>query len=111
MNGAEVALAALGITGTIAGALVWLLKKLFNQNDGTLKEVVKSNALLSTSINKLALASEKQTLAIERQELSTAKWQEYVTKRFDKLEDISNTLLNQEVLEQRVEHQTVITKN
>lgn len=37
--GSEVALAALGIVATIAGALVWLLKKLFEQNSGTLKHL------------------------------------------------------------------------
>ena len=40
--GSEVALAALGIVATIAGALVWLLKKLFEQNTGTLSSLAQS---------------------------------------------------------------------
>lgn len=103
----EVALAALGVTGAIAAGLVWLLKKLFNQNDGTLKEVVKSSSALAVSINKLAAASEKQTGAIERQESATKEWQEYVTERFDRLDEIGNTILTQDIGEQIVEHQTV----
>lgn len=103
----EVALAALAITGTVAGALIWLLKKLFTQNDGTLKDVVKSSAALAVSISKLASASEKQTSAIEKQETATQEWQEYVTKRFDRLDEIGNTILTQDIGEQIVEHQTV----
>lgn len=61
MNGVEVALAALGIMATIVAALVWLLKKLFNQNDTTLKEGNRSQLELAKSINKLAAASEEQT--------------------------------------------------
>lgn len=61
MSGVEVALAALGIMATIVAALVWLLKKLFNQNDTTLKEGNIANLELAKSINKLATASEEQT--------------------------------------------------
>lgn len=107
----EVALAALGITASISAALIWLLKKLFNQNDGTLKEVVKSSAALAISINKLAVASERQTNAIDNQETLTKEWQKYVTERFDRLESIGDKILQQEVIEQTVEHQTVIRKD
>lgn len=61
MGGEGVALAALGIMATTVGVLVWLLKKLFNQNDTTLKEGNKANLELAKSINKLASASEEQT--------------------------------------------------
>lgn len=40
--GQEVALAALGIVATLAGALIWLLKKLFEQNAGTLKHLTSA---------------------------------------------------------------------
>lgn len=110
MNGIDVALAALAITATISATLVWLLKKLFEQNDGTLKEVVKSNSSLAVSINKLAQASETQTRAIERQEKNNEEWQKYVTTRFDNLDNIGGMLLGQNASEQRVEHQTIVNR-
>lgn len=88
----SITLSALGIVATLAGAMIWLLKGLFKQNDGTLKEVAKNNALLADSIQKLAVAGDKQTEAIERQEIATEKWQKYVTKRFDGLEKISERI-------------------
>jgi len=89
-----VSLAALGIVATVCGAMVWLLKVLFKQNNGTLKDVGVSNALLAASIQKLAAAGDKQTEAIERQEIATDKWQKYVTKRFDRLETIGEDITN-----------------
>ena len=83
----SIALSALGIVATLAAAMIWLLKGLFRQNDGTLKEVAKNNALLADSIEKLAVAGDKQTKAIERQEIATEKWQKYVTKRFDRIDE------------------------
>ena len=88
-----VSLAALGIVATVCGAMVWLLKGLFKQNDGTLKEVAKNNALLADSIKKLAVAGNKQTEAIERQELATEKWQKYVTEQFDNLQKTTGETL------------------
>ena len=56
--GSEVALAALGIVATLAGALIWLLKKLFEQNAGTLNNL--SGAL---DRNTKALISLEESLA------------------------------------------------
>ena len=83
----SIALSALGIVATLAAAMIWLLKGLFRQNDGTLKEVAKNNALLADSIEKLSVTATKQTKAIERQEIATEKWQKYVTKRFDRIDE------------------------
>ena len=83
----SITLSALGIVATLAGAMIWLLKGLFKQNNGTLKEVARNNALLADSIEKLAVAGDKQTEAIERQEIATEKWQKYVTKRFDRIDE------------------------
>lgn len=47
MDGAEVALSALLIVGTLCGALIWLLKKLFAQNENVLTR-------LATSLDGLA---------------------------------------------------------
>ena len=89
----SITLSALGIVATLAGAMVWLLKGLFRQNDGTLKEVAKNNALLADSIKKLAVAGNKQTEAIERQEVATEKWQKYVTEQFDDLQKTTDETL------------------
>lgn len=111
MDGSSVALAALGVVATISGALVWLLKKLFTQNDDTLKALAKSNGILASSIDKLAVSSEKQTNVIEKQEKSAEQWQKYVKLRFDKLEKLSTDILDTQVVkEQTVNHQTVINK-
>lgn len=47
----EVALASLGIVGSITAALVWLLKKLFEQNTVTLKHLIDALNNLSTVID------------------------------------------------------------
>ena len=83
----SITLSALGIVATLAGAMIWLLKGLFKQNNGTLKEVARNNALLADSIEKLSVTGDKQTEAIERQEIATEKWQKYVTKRFDRIDE------------------------
>lgn len=90
----SITLSALGIVATLAAAMIWLLKVLFKQNDGTLKEVARNNALLADSIKKLAVTGDKQTEAIERQEIATEKWQKYVTKRFDELKITTDETLN-----------------
>ena len=90
----SITLSALGIVATLAAAMIWLLKVLFKQNDGTLKEVARNNALLADSIKKLAVTGDKQTEAIERQEIAAEKWQKYVTKRFDELKITTDETLN-----------------
>lgn len=104
----EVALAALGIVATLAGALIWLLKKLFAQNTSTLKHLSESSNNLAQSINQLSKVSERQTRIIERQEKSDIEWQKYVTRRFDNLDAVGSKLLNQRIDNQLVEHQTVV---
>lgn len=105
-----VILAALGIVATISGALVWLLKKLFTQNEDTIKQNTTATMELSKSINRLSEASIKQSNALEHQEKATKEWQQYVIGRFDGLENLSQKLLTQEIKEQTVEHQTVINQ-
>lgn len=78
MNGIEVALAALAIMATTVAALIWLLKKLFNQNNTTLKEGNKANLELAKSINKLATASEEQTRAGRERDAEQREFQEQV---------------------------------
>ena len=105
-----VILAALGIVATISGALVWLLKKLFTQNEDTIKQNTNATLKLSDSINALSAASSRQVQSLEHQEKANQEWQQYVIGRFDGLESLSHKILTQEIKEQTVEHQTVINQ-
>ena len=96
-----VILSALGIVSLIAGALVWLLKKLFTQNDETIKQNTAATQALIASI-------EKQTKLFDKQEIASKEWQSYVIGRFDNIEHIGNKILSQSVTEQTVAHQTVL---
>lgn len=102
----SIVLTALGIVATIAGALVWLLKKLFTQNEDTIRQNTLATIELSKSINGLSAASSKQVTTLENQEKATKEWQQYVIGRFDGLEH----LVSQDVKQQTVEHQTVINQ-
>lgn len=53
MDGAEVAITALAIVATLCGALIWLLKKLFAQNENVLTR-------LSSSLDGLAALLKSQ---------------------------------------------------
>lgn len=86
MGGSEVALAALGIMATIVGVLVWLLKKLFTQNESTIKENSKSNSLLATSITRLANASEEQVRAARTRDEEHRSFQAHVVEKLDLIE-------------------------
>ena len=108
MDGADVALAALGVVAALATALIWLLKKLFNQNTITLKHLSDSSNNLARSIEQLSKVSERQTKIIERQENSDSEWQKYVATRFDVLESIGSKLLTQTIDKQIVGHQTIV---
>jgi hypothetical protein len=108
MDQSDIALAALGIVATLAAALIWLLKKLFNQNTVTLKHLSDSSNNLARSIEQLSKVSERQTKIIERQESSDSEWQKYVATRFDELKSIGSRLLTQIVDTQVVTNQTVL---
>ena len=103
----SVALAALGIVASITTALVWLLKKLYDQNATTLKQLSRSSNNLANSIEQLSRVSERQSKIIERQEKAADEWQKYVVARFDKLDSTGEQILKQTVREQTVLHQTI----
>lgn len=112
MFGEAIVLAALGIMATITAALVWLLKKLFTQNDTTLREGNKVSLRLSMSIDKLAAASEEQIKATRERTQKDQRWQELVIKKLDHLDvkaDRNHDAIidNQVVKKQTVKHQTV----
>ena len=106
-----VVLAALGIVATISGALVWLLRKLFTQNDDTIKQNTSATIELSKSINKLSEASLKQSSTFEHQERATQEWQDYVITRFDNIDSNTLKLLGSgEAKVQVIEHQVIDKK-
>ncbi|WP_427007207.1 hypothetical protein [Pseudarthrobacter sp. H2] len=111
MNGAEVAIAALGIMATVVGVLVWLLKKLFTQNDTTLKEGNAANLELAKSINKLATASEEQVRLGREQATAREKWEALVVKKLDAIDKKADrnyeASINMNVKTQNVQNQVV----
>lgn len=122
MTGVEVALAALGIMATTVGVLVWLLKKLFNQNDTTLKEGNKANLELAKSINKLAIASEEQTRVGRERDAEQREFQKEVLhnlqtlndkadKTFDAVSHAPVTIEQQHVEKQVVQQEVVESKS
>lgn len=121
MNGIEVALAALAIMATTVAALIWLLKKLFNQNNTTLKEGNKANLELAKSINKLATASEEQTRVGRERDAEIREFQKEVLhslqtlndkadKTFDAVSHASVTIEKQHVEKQVVQQEVVEVK-
>lgn len=106
MDDNVVAMAALGIVATVAGAQVWLLKKLFGQNDSTIKQNSGVMVKLSTAIEKL-------TERIYKSESRDLKFQETVLKYLSELDTKSDrnydAVMNQHVGVQVVEKQTVGT--
>lgn len=121
MNGVEVALAALGIMATIVAALVWLLKKLFNQSDTTLKEGNKSQLELAKSINKLATASEEQVRLGRERDAEQREFQKEVLhnlktlnekadKTFEAVNHAPVTIEKQHVEKQVVQQEVVESK-
>lgn len=59
----EVALAALGIAATMGSALVWLLKKLYNQNDSTIKQNTAAVSKLVSTLSNLNRSIDAQVKA------------------------------------------------
>lgn len=121
VGGEGVALAALGIMATTVGVLVWLLKKLFNQNDTTLKEGNKANLELAKSINKLAIASEEQTRVGRERDAEQREFQKEVLhnlqtlnekadKTFDAVSNPTVTIEKQTVQNQVVQQEVVGVK-
>lgn len=98
MTGVEVALAALGIVGTVVGALVWLLKGLFTQNQNVLAELTS------------AIKSLKETLSNTDEE--TRRFQVLVIKKLDNLDKKAdrNHQATVQIREQKVLHQTVFNQ-
>lgn len=68
MDGAEVALAALGILATLAGGLVWVVKTLMTKTDKTMTK-------LATAIEKSSESSDALKASIDRRADEDAKWQ------------------------------------
>lgn len=121
MNGVEVALAALGIMASIVAALIWLLKKLFNQNDTTLKQGTRADLELAKSINKLATASEEQTRVGRERDAEQREFQKEVLhslktlndkadKTFDAVANSPITIEKQHVQNQVVQTEVVEAK-
>lgn len=113
MDGAEVAITALGIMASVVGALVWLLRKLFTQNESVL-------AKLAGSIDGLhEFLKEERLSRTERDTLN----EQFQTKVIDHLDHINTktsailvkadrnyeaTIANQQVGTQVVENQTIV---
>lgn len=115
MNDSSVILAALGIMGTIVGALVWLLKKLFNQNDTTVKEGNKVNLKLAASIDKLAEASQEQVKHSREEASKQRSFEKLVIAKLDELGEKADrnhdALINHPAVHaEHVEHQTIVTQ-
>lgn len=85
--GESTALAALGIVATIAAALVWLLKKLFTQNDTTLRHIAKSSASLASAIEALnkTLEANDETRREDRQ--ADREYQKYMRSTITKVSE------------------------
>lgn len=116
MNGNEVSLALIatlgGILSLLVGGLVWLLKKQFIQNDKTIREGNAANLKLSTSIDKLAKASEEQIRVAREQDAERRKFEKYVITKLDSIDEKADrnydaTIKNQTVQTQNVETQVV----
>lgn len=115
MFGESIVLAALGIMATIVGVLVWLLKKLFTQNDTTIRQNNKVNLKLSEAIERMSLAAEEQIRSSKERAQKDQRWQELVVKKLDELDTKADrnydaTINKQVVHEQTVQHQTVESK-
>ena len=105
MTGIEVALAALGILATVIGALVWLLKKLFDQNNTTLQRntsaVVELNKTLG-HLNQSITANDKADREFRKTVLG---YLVSLDKKADRNHDAvigKQTVENQTVLQQTV---------
>lgn len=105
MQDTTVILAALAIVATLTGALVWLLKKQFTQNDTTIRESTKA-------INKLADVMETFSTSLATDEIIREKFQTEVS---DNMKNITNVLqkisTNQDLIKTTVDKTyTVVSK-
>lgn len=91
-EGVTVALAALGIMATIVGVLVWLLKKLFTQNETTVQDNSKSNAQLASAIARLADASEETISASKARDEEQRSFQQLVIQKLDGLDGKADSI-------------------
>lgn len=88
--GSEVVLSALAIVATIAGALVWLLKKLFEQNSTTLKSLSESldkNSDALTSLRKSLNQRDAESNEISTKIVRQLETQEKVLKKISNTQD------------------------
>ena len=104
--GSEVALASLGIVASITAALIWLLKKQFSQNDTTLK----LNTVAVDNLNKTLDSLNKSIREQDKAELEFRKTVMRYLKDIDGKAD-RNYQYAQEVTQQTVLHQTVVSSN
>ena len=111
-----VAIAALGILGGVVTALIWLLKRLFNQNDTTLKLNTEINANLAKSIDNLndtMLSNDKNRIEFQTGVIATLKKLSEVQdsiacKQTDMYNKIETKTMN--VSEMNVAHETIKAK-
>lgn len=94
MEGEAVLLAVVGVMASMAGVLVWLIKKQFEQNSTQIENNQKiqsesnaANLLLATSINNLSNAADKQVKAIEEGQEEQRKFQESVLSQLGSIKD------------------------
>ena len=85
-----VAIAALGILGSVVAALVWLLKKLFTQNDTTLTKNTNINASLAKSIDNL-----NDTMKCNEE--NRLEFQTGVVNSLKKISEVQDTISNRQV--------------
>lgn len=85
-----VSIASLGVLGTVTGALIWFLKKLFTQNDTTLRENTMANKCLATSIDNL-----NETMKLN--EASQKAFQAGVVASLSKISSVQDTIAERQV--------------
>ena len=106
MTGIEVALAALGITATVAGALVWLLKKLFDQNDTTLHQNTAALTELTKTLTHLNASIAANDKADREFQKTVLRYLVSLDKKADRNHDATigkQTVENQTVIQQTVQ--------
>lgn len=101
MEQTSIALAALGIVGTLCAALIWLLKKLFTQNEDVLGK-------LSCSIDTLSdVLSNNDKRDLDFQKLVIKQLKDIESKTDRNYDAVINT---QQAGTQVVENQTIVSK-
>jgi len=101
-----VAIASLGILGSVVASLIWLLKKLFNQNDTTIKDLTVILDKLNTSINiDDTDRREFQTCVVntlsklsENQDIISNRQVELYRHISTKLMNVENMVVNHEIV-------------